>query len=62
MKSQNIFAVLLAAIALVGMAFTTVVDVTVDTTESYVAWKGYKVTGEHAGTISVKNGNFITMF
>ncbi len=57
MKSQNIFAVLLAAIALVGMAFTTVVDVTVDTTESYVAWKGYKVTGSHYGKVKLQEGN-----
>lgn len=57
MKSQNIFAVLLAAIALVGMAFTTVVDVAVDTTESYVAWKGYKVTGSHYGKVKLQEGN-----
>lgn len=59
MKSQNIFAVLLAAIALVGMAFTTVVDVTVDTTESYVAWKGYKVTGSHYGKVKLQDGNLV---
>lgn len=57
MKNQNIFAALLAAIALVGMAFTTVVDVAVDTTESYVAWKGYKVTGSHYGKVKLQEGS-----
>lgn len=57
MKSQNIFAVLLAAIAFVGFAFTTVADVTVDTSESFVSWKGYKVTGSHYGKVKLQAGN-----
>jgi len=28
----------------------------VDAAKSQVNWKGYKVTGEHAGTIAIKNG------
>jgi len=58
MKSQNIFAVLLAAIAFVGFAFTTLVDVSVDTSESFVSWKGYKVTGSHHGKVKLQEGNF----
>lgn len=30
---------------------------TVDTSKSTVNWKGYKVTGEHSGTISLKEGS-----
>lgn len=29
----------------------------VDPAASQIVWKGYKVTGEHAGTISIKEGN-----
>lgn len=29
----------------------------VDTNESVISWKGYKVTGEHSGTINIKNGD-----
>lgn len=57
MKSQNIFAALLAAVVFVGLAFVNVADVSVDTSESYVAWKGYKVTGSHYGKVMLKEGN-----
>lgn len=50
---------LLVMFAFIGFAFTTLTTVSVDTTASQVTWKGYKVTGEHAGTINVKSGNFI---
>lgn len=49
---------LLAVVFFLGSAFTALVNVKVDTTQSEVTWKGYKVTGEHAGTIALKNGNF----
>lgn len=49
----------LAAVFFIGSAFTALVNVKVDTAQSEITWKGYKVTGEHAGTIAVKNGNFI---
>ena len=29
----------------------------IDTEESVISWKGYKVTGEHAGVLKVKNGS-----
>lgn len=57
MKNVRFFT-LLALFTLVGFAFTTVVSVAVDTEASQITWKGYKVTGEHAGTINVKNGHF----
>lgn len=36
-------------------AFT--VGVAIDTEASQITWKGYKVTGSHEGTITVKDGN-----
>lgn len=57
MKSQNIFAALLAAVVFVGLAFVNVAEVSVDTNESYVSWKGYKVTGSHYGKVKLKEGN-----
>ena len=29
----------------------------INTTTSYIIWKGYKVTGEHDGTVTFKSGN-----
>lgn len=38
-------------------SFTLSVEkVNVDTTKSTIIWKGYKVTGEHTGTINLKSG------
>lgn len=55
-----------AAILILGLsAFTNPMhngddtkSVKVDTAASQIIWKGYKVTGEHAGTINVKDGSF----
>jgi len=58
MKNVKSF-VFLLFISLIGFAFTTTVEIDVDTENSQIIWKGYKVTGEHAGTINVKNGSFI---
>ncbi len=58
MKSVRNFS-LLAMFAFIGFAFTTLTTINVDTAASQITWKGYKVTGEHAGTINIKNGNFI---
>lgn len=57
MKTVRFFT-LLALFAFTGFAFTTAVSVAVDADASQITWKGYKVTGEHAGTIAVKEGNF----
>lgn len=54
------FSFLLALAALVGFAFTNPVETVsqqVDTNQSKVIWKGYKVTGSHAGTININNGS-----
>ncbi|MBB4079336.1 polyisoprenoid-binding protein YceI [Lewinella aquimaris] len=45
---------LLSAFALLTTADT--VTVAVDTAASEIAWKAYKVTGNHTGTISIKEG------
>lgn len=43
--------------AFIGLSFTAVETFQVDTANSKVVWKGYKVTGEHAGTINLKSGD-----
>jgi polyisoprenoid-binding protein YceI len=55
---KNLFT--LAFVAFFAFAFTpnNVGEGTpVDTNKSVITWKGYKVTGEHAGILKVKNGN-----
>ncbi|NNC85861.1 MAG: YceI family protein [Bacteroidia bacterium] len=51
---------LIAFASLFLLAFTekktSSIDVNVE--NSKVAWKGYKVTGEHSGTINLKSGSF----
>ncbi|MEL6863862.1 MAG: YceI family protein [Bacteroidota bacterium] len=58
MRIANAFILM---IAFLSFAFTGIegdrVSATVDTETSQVLWKGYKVTGEHAGTIMIKEGN-----
>ncbi|MEM6964816.1 MAG: YceI family protein [Bacteroidota bacterium] len=54
---KNLFS--LAIVAFFAFAFTPNYigeKMSVDTQESVITWKGYKVTGEHAGTLKVKNG------
>ncbi len=53
---KNLF---LTFIAISLFSFTNPGEITtknVNTTASKVAWKGYKVTGEHAGTVNLKSG------
>ncbi len=45
-----------AIIAIVSFAFTSVINKEVNIKESKINWKGYKVTGEHFGTINLKKG------
>jgi len=50
----------LAFVAFFAFAFTpnnVGEGVPVDTNKSVITWKGYKVTGEHAGTLKVKSGD-----
>ncbi len=55
-KSSLSFGLLIAAIAFAGFAFT-VAPFSVDLASSTVAWKAYKVTGEHNGNIKLKSGS-----
>lgn len=58
MKRNTLFMGLMAIIAFAGLAFTTVepATVAVNTQESFIVWKGYKVTGSHHGKVKVKDG------
>ncbi|MGB0896277.1 MAG: YceI family protein [Flavobacteriaceae bacterium] len=47
---------LIAIFAFASFAFTALVNKDVNIKESTVKWKGYKVTGEHFGTINLKEG------
>lgn len=47
----------LPLLAILAMAATAVQNYNVDTNNSVIVWKGYKVTGQHTGTVKVKNGN-----
>jgi len=46
-------------LAISTLAFTTISEKKVDVKESKVTWKGYKVTGEHEGTIKIKEGALV---
>ena len=62
-KFNSFFATMLAFCAVLGLSFTVVPIETgvykVNTTDSYVEWKGYKVTGEHAGVVNLKSGELM---
>ena len=47
---------MVSIIAFTSFAFTTLMNKEVKISESTVNWKGYKVTGEHSGTINLKEG------
>lgn len=52
---------LLVLSAMLGLSFTNpaseIVTMSVDTEESYITWRAYKVTGKHYGTVKLKSGN-----
>ena len=48
-----------AFISLTLFAFTTQITKEVNTESSVVKWTGYKVTGQHEGTIMIKKGSLI---
>ena len=56
MKNRNSKIAMLLVLALSFMSYTTLKDKTVKIKESTVIWKGYKVGGEHTGTINLKSG------
>ncbi len=50
----------LPLLALLVMAAKVPATYKVDTQSSNIVWKGYKVTGEHTGTVKVKGGTLTT--
>lgn len=59
MNRNTLFTGMMILVALFGLAFTNPGDsapANVSTTESYIVWKGYKVTGSHHGKVMIKNG------
>lgn len=57
MKKLSIFLLATVAVALLSFRAVHVDNFTADASASKLTWKGYKVTGEHAGTIALKNGS-----
>jgi polyisoprenoid-binding protein YceI len=56
MKNRNSKITMLLILALSFMSFTALTEKKVDLEKSKVNWKGYKVTGQHEGTINLKSG------
>jgi len=56
---NNLKVGLILVLAMSTAAFTTISERKVDTKQSKVTWKGYKVTGQHEGTINLKEGKLI---
>ena len=57
MKTKKILTLgLVAIIAFTSFAFTSVLIKDIKIKESTIKWKGYKVTGEHYGSIKLKHG------
>jgi polyisoprenoid-binding protein YceI len=59
MKNRNSKIALLFVLALSFMSFTTLTEKVVKVESSKVNWKGYKVTGQHEGTINLKSGKLM---
>ena len=57
MKSIRI--ILITFFSLTLFAFTSNTEKNINIEESVVKWTGYKVTGQHEGTISLKKGTLI---
>lgn len=62
MERTRFFMGFIALLAVAGLSFTgpqtTIADsYKVDTDESVINWKGYKVTGQHYGTVKLKEGS-----
>jgi len=54
---KMMFLSLSALILCLGVSFTSIQTLTVDTSKSTVEWLGKKVTGSHEGIIQIKSGN-----
>jgi polyisoprenoid-binding protein YceI len=57
MKKTIFNSALIILVALTVASFTTLSEKAVNVKASKITWKGYKVTGEHEGTINIKEGN-----
>ncbi len=57
MKTNILKSALVLVVAASVVSFTSISDKKVNVKESKVNWKGYKVTGEHEGTINLKEGS-----
>jgi polyisoprenoid-binding protein YceI len=56
MKTKHLKIATVFVLACSFLSFTSLVEKDVNVNESKVTWKGYKVTGEHEGTINLKSG------
>ena len=56
---NNLKTALVIVLTMTTVAFTTISEKNVKLDESKVTWKGYKVTGEHEGTIKLKDGKLM---
>ncbi len=54
---MKFLAVLFSSLVLVSFAHLETFKV--NTSESNIAWVGYKVTGQHSGNVKIKNGNLV---
>ena len=59
MKNRNSKIALLFVLALSFMSFKALTEKEVIVEKSQVNWKGYKVTGQHEGTINLTSGSLI---
>ncbi|MDT0559613.1 YceI family protein [Ichthyenterobacterium sp. W332] len=59
MKNRIFKSVFIFALAISFVSFTTVKEKVIKVKDSKVTWIGHKVTGEHTGTIDVKEGILI---
>ena len=59
MKNRNSKIAMLFVLALSFMSFVTLTEKVVKVESSKVNWKGYKVTGQHEGTINLKSGKLM---
>ena len=56
MKNNILKSAFVFVLALTVVSFTSISDKTVNVKDSQITWKGYKVTGQHEGTITLKEG------
>ncbi|SDS01432.1 Polyisoprenoid-binding protein YceI [Formosa sp. Hel1_31_208] len=59
MKTNILKTAAILVLALSFVSFTSLLKREVKVQESTISWKGYKVTGSHEGTISLKDGSLV---